>query len=288
MILRTVDAMNAGFAVKHARLATLKSLCLISTLSVFTACTPAPPPYVPQAATTPSVSGQTVKPEAGKPDSLPNEASFVDDFDRPDTALGLNQDWDMRTAQSGEGTLRPATDGFIKDGHFTYAGKSDVIAIRQFRAPILTIGAEGQFIRRGSSTAETIMMFGTAEDNNLQKNMVVFTSSRTAWGVHLRNQIANSKLKAIASGQFARPLELGRNYTFVLSISGNNVRIAGPGLDVSRPLPPTLLPSNAFGFWREYPDRPSAGGIFDFDRVWALEDGLPAQPLATPSATAGN
>lgn len=288
MIPGTVDAIDASFAVKHARLAALKSLCLISALSVFTACAPAPPPYESQAASTPSVTSQTSKPEAGKRDSPPNEASFVDGFDRPDTALGLDQDWDMRTAQSGEGTLRPATDGYIKDGHFTYAGKSDVIAIRQFRAPILTIGAEGQFIRRSTSTAETIMMFGTAEDNNLQKNMVVFTSSRTAWGVHLRNQVANSKLKAIASGQFARPLELGRNYTFVLSISSNNVRITGPGLDLSRPLPPTLLPNNTFGFWREYPDRPPAGGIFDFDRVWALEDGLPAEPVATPSATAGN
>ncbi|BBX85808.1 hypothetical protein [Mycolicibacterium aubagnense] len=193
----------------------------------------------------------------------------------------------MRTAQSGESPLQPATDGYIKDGHFTYAGKSDVIAIRQFRAPILSIGAEGQFVRRSSSTAETIMMFGTAEDSNLQTNMVVFTSSRTAWGVHLRNQVANSKLKEIANGQFARPLELGRIYRFLLRITGSQVRITGPGLDVSRSLP-TPLPTNAFGFWREYPDRPPAGGIFDFDKVWALEDGLPAQPVATSIATTGN
>lgn len=193
----------------------------------------------------------------------------------------------MRTAQSGEAALRPATDGYIKDGHFTYAGKSDVIAIRQFRAPVVSIGAEGQFVRRSSSTAETIMMLGTAEDGNLQTNMVVFTSSRTAWGVHLRNQVANSKLKEIANGQFSRPLELGRNYTFLLRISDSQIRISGPGLEVTKPLPASL-PANVFGFWREYPDRASAGGIFDFDKVWALEDGVPATPVATSITTPGN
>ncbi|MCX8560340.1 hypothetical protein OS122_05455 [Mycolicibacterium mucogenicum] len=193
----------------------------------------------------------------------------------------------MRTAQSGEPSLRPATDGYLKDGHFSYAGKSDVIAIRQFRAPILSLGAEGQFVRRGGSTADTIMMFGTAEDNNIQTNMVIFTSSRTAWGVHLRNQVASSKLKAIASGQYAHPLELGRNYRFLLRITDGQIRITGPGLDVSKSLP-MPLPLNVYGFWREYPDRPSAGGIFDFDKVWALEDGLPAEPVAASSATPGN
>ncbi|CAM5744566.1 hypothetical protein MAUB1S_02032 [Mycolicibacterium aubagnense] len=284
---RTVGCMHDRLTSKRTRLAIIKFSCVMS-VTVLTACTPEPPPYESHATSpSPSVTSQPTNSAAAQPDSLSAEASFVDDFNRQDTPIGLGEGWNMRTAQSGEAALRPATDGYIKDRHFTYAGKSDVIAIRQFRAPILSIGAEGQFVRRSSSTAETIMMFGTAEDSNLQTNMVVFTSSRTAWGVHLRNQVANSKLKEIANGQFARPLELGRNYTFLLRITGSQVRITGPGLDVSRSLP-TPLPVNAFGFWREYPDRPSAGGIFDFGKVWALEDGLPAQPVATSISTTGN
>lgn len=287
MTLQTIGAMRDRMTWNRAKLATTKSLCLIGVLSTLTACTPEPPPYESRHAPSPNTSRQTPKPEAAQPDSLPTEASFIDQFDRPDTTNGLGEGWDMRTAQSGEPALRPATDGYIKDGHFTYAGKSDVIALRQFRAPILSLGAEGQFVRRSGSTADTIMMFGTAEDSNIQTNMVIFTSSRTAWGVHLRNQVASSKLRALASGQYAHPLELGRNYRFLLSITDGQVRITGPGLDVAKSVP-AQLPLNVYGFWREYPDRPSAGGIFDFDKAWALEDGLPAEPVATSVATAGN
>lgn len=287
MTPQTIGAACDSVTWNRARRATIKGLCLISVASALAACTPEPPPYESRNVSPSSAARPTAKPDAAQSDSLPIEASFVDAFDRPDTTDGLGEGWDMRTAQSGEPSLRPATDGFIKDGHFSYAGKSDVIAIREFRAPILSLGADGQFVRRGGSTADTIMMFGTAEDSNIQTNMVIFTSSRTAWGVHLRNQVASSKLKAIASGQYAHPLELGRNYRFLLRISDGQVRITGPSLDVTKPVP-SPLPLNVYGFWREYPDRPSAGGIFDFDRVWALEDGLPAEPVATSSGTEGN
>ena len=44
-------------------------------------------------------------------------ASFVDNFDRPDTVLGLGEGWDMRGPDADYGLPVPAaTDGFISNG----------------------------------------------------------------------------------------------------------------------------------------------------------------------------
>lgn len=153
-----------------------------------------------------------------------------------------------------------------------------MIAIRQFRAPVLSIGAEGQFTVRSKSKAGTSIMMGTAGDGNLETNVVMFAASRTDWS--LQSGGVNGRLKAIVAGEFAHPLELNRSYQFILSCTANTVTITGPGLDVSRSLPTPVSPG-AYGFWRVYPERPPAGRTFDFDKVWALENGLPAVPIPT-------
>ena len=281
---RDTSAMRDDARLGHTRSATIRSGCLVGVLLVLAACTPKPPPYESRAISTPSSTSQSTKSIGAAPVSTPAEASFIDEFDRPDTKNGLGEGWDLRHTPRGDvASLPPATDGYIAGGHFTYAGTSDVIAIRQFRAPVLAIGAEGQFSRRGNSTSESTIMMGIAGDENLKTDVVMFAASRTDWG--LQSQNANSRLKIIATGQFSRPLELGRSYRFVLSCTGSQVSITGPGIDESRSLPMPVSPG-VYGFWREDPSRTPASGIFDFDKVWALEDGLPAAPIPAPIADA--
>jgi len=215
------------------------------------------------------------------PDSPPNEASFIDDFDRADTTNGLGDNWDLRGMPQNGAPLLPAMDGYIKDGQFTYAGKSDAIAVRQFRTPIQRIGAEGQFRRINSTNGDTTMMIGTGGDNNLETNVVVFLANRSLW--ELRSRLVNGTLKTVASGSFPHMLELDHRYIFVLSTTGDRVSVSGPGVNVSKPLPIPISPGT-FGFWRESPNRTPAGEVFDFDKVWALEDGQPTTPITASAA----
>ncbi|WP_155924980.1 hypothetical protein [Mycolicibacterium sp. CBMA 234] len=273
--------MRGDIAWEHARLAINRSSCLISVVLMLAACTPKPPPYDSREILLPSSTIQSAPPGQAMPDSPPTQASFIDEFDRPDTTSGLGDGWDMRGMPQNGQPLLPAADGYIKDGHFTYAGKSDAIAVRQFRSPVTSIGAEGQFRRINPANTDTTMMLGTGGDNNLETNVVVFLANRSSW--ELRSRLVSGTLKTVASGTFAHMLELGHVYQFVLSCTGDRVGVTGPGLTISKPLP-IPISTGAFGFWRESPNRIPAGEVFDFDKVWALEDGQPTMPTTASAA----
>lgn len=218
-------------------------------------------------------------PVPGAPVSIPIDATFIDEFDRD------GNDWELRGAPTDDSPLPPSTDGYVADGHFTYDGKSDVIAVRQFRGVVREIGAEGQFRRRDDSKGGTSMSIGIAGDVNIADNVVLFLADRDSWEV--KSRLANGKLKTIAVGGFAPPLDRDRVYRFVLSSTGDHVSVAGPGISVSKPLTVPIAPGS-FGFWREYPIKTPAGEVFDFDKVWALEDGQPTLPTAASSSDAGH
>ena len=76
-------------------------------------------------------------------------ASFVDNFDRPDTVLGLGEGWDMRGPDADKSLPVPAaTDGFISNGSYTSAGDRIVYAVRQFRSTVQRMGAVGRWRER--------------------------------------------------------------------------------------------------------------------------------------------
>jgi hypothetical protein len=157
------------------------------------------------------------------------------------------------------------------------------MALRQFRAPLRTIGAEGTFRRRNDANSDTSMAIGMAGDGNIADNVVLLVADRTTWQV--KGRLANGRFKTIASGGFAPPLERDRPYRFALSCTGDHVNVMGPGISISKPLV-VPIPLGTFGFWREYPTRTPAGEVFDFDTVWALEDGQPTSlPVPTSDDT---
>lgn len=260
---------------------TVKGWSVICIGLTLTACTPKPPAYESREASPPSSISKPVEPKGVTTDSSPDAASFIDEFDRADTATGLGDGWDMRGAPTDDDSPLPqATDGFIKDGHFTYAGTSDVYAIRQFRAAVSTVGAEGQFRRSKAAGGVTAFSMGTAGDGNLETDVVMFSASRTFWD--LKVKLAKGGLETIATGQFAPPLGLDRNYRFTLQRAGNTVRVGGPGVNITKPLA-SQVTLGSYGFWREYPSRTPAGEFFDYDKVWSVEDGQPTVPVEAPA-----
>lgn len=243
-------------------------------VAALTACTPHPPAaeshYVPE-----STAAQSAAAQASAAPSSPAFASFVDNFDRPDTALGLGDGWDMRSAPANGYPLPPATDGFIKDNYFTYAGKDDVHAIRAFRGTLKSVGAVGRFRTPGLGGL-TLFSMGTAATSDLSVNVVSFISSRTFWVLKMR--AANGDDQTVTQGKYAFPLEPNHDYQFELSTDGATATIKGPGLEVTKNLI-TPIPPGLFGYWRLFPTRAPLGDYFDFKTVWAVEDGQELLPV---------
>jgi hypothetical protein len=190
---------------------------------------------------------------------------FVDTFDRPNTVLGLGEGWDMRGAYAGRFPLPAATDGFIKDGNYTYAGDSAVYAVRHLRGTIQSMSAVGSFRQTGSGAETTLAMAITANDL-LVTDMVHFVATRSVWNLTVRR--AGGAFEPVANGQFSPVLKLDRQYKFELEATDSTVTVRVPDAEVTKNVSTSgLLGDRAF--WEEYPTSNPVGVVFDFDSVSA-------------------
>lgn len=241
---------------------------LLATVALIAGCQSAPPEYVSHytepAPTTPMAA-------------LPLQASWLDDFNRPDTP-GLGEGWDMR-GRNQIGGLPPATDGFIKDGHYTYAGDSIVYAVRQFGARVRSVGTVGRWVQNRPGGETTLAMAITSNDQIIA-DMVHFTATRQEWGMSVKR--GGGRLEYMATGKFTPPLELDRDYRFVIEATATSVTVSVPGAEVTKPVDTAGLLGDRT-FWEEFakPEELPAGVVFDFDTVWAVEDGQPVFPAPT-------
>jgi hypothetical protein len=177
----------------------------------------------------------------------------------------------MRRSAKNAFPPAPASDGFLADGHYTYAGASAVYAVRQFRGTVRGVGAIGRFrsVRFG---AETALAMAITPNDKLTDDMLLFTAKRSGWDLVVRR--AGGAYEPVAEGQFTPKLALNRNYQFDFEATGDTVTVTVPGSEVTKTVATAGLLGDR-GFWEEYPTRIPAGDVFDFDTVWALEDGLP-------------
>ena len=240
---------------------------------VVTACTPAPPPYesryVPPSPTSPP------------PPPLSPGASFVDDFNRPDTETGLGAAWDMRGAEIvANPILPPATDGLIRDGQFVASGDSSVYAVREFRGAVRRIGAEGRWTRVGNGGEETFVMAVSANEK-LRTDMVHFSVTPTGWGVSTRRN--GGVARYVIGGKFDPPLGLDHSYRFEMDIADGSVTVRVPGMERKGRAGTIGLVGNR-AFWQLYPSprQVPLGVKFSADMVWVAEENQPLSPL--PSA----
>lgn len=213
---------------------------------------------------------------------LPSQASFADDFQRPDTTLGLGDGWDMRGDydESSYGQSNPimpaATDGFIKDGHYTYSGASTVFAAQQLRGTVRALGTVGRFRRIGAGD-ETAFAMAISANGQLIFDMVIFSATSLSWQLRLRRD--RGDYQPVMSGIFEPKLETNVNYQFEFNVIGDTITVRVPGAEVTRDAPVSGLVGDRV-FWQEAIQSPPSGVVFDFDTVWAAEDGQPLFPVA--------
>lgn len=196
------------------------------------------------------------------------EASFVDDFERADTDFGLGDGWDLRGPYVDGFPLPRATDGFIRDGSYTYAGNDVVYAVRQLRGTVRSVGTVGCWrpVRGGGETTMTMAI--TANDK-VVSDMVHFSVNRGTWELTVRR---GQGFEPVASGVFRPALELNVDYQFELSASNDAVSVKIPGDEVTTAVDTAgVLGDRAF--WEEYSGEMPAGVVFDFHTVWAVEEG---------------
>lgn len=184
----------------------------------------------------------------------------------------------MRGKFTGVYPLPPTSDGFIKDGRFTYAGNDVVYAVRQFRGPVQSMGATGRWRRVREGDVETTMTMAITPNDNIISDMVHFSVNRSTWKLTTRRDSGN--FDPIAVGEFSPILTLDHDYEFELQIGDGEVTLKLPdGQVVTRKADVTGLVGDR-AFWEQYPTTIPADVVFDYDKVWAAEAGQPLQPVA--------
>lgn len=217
------------------------------------------------------------------PSGEQDQATFVDDFNRPNTVSGIGDGWNMRgDVMRGDPSV-PATDGFIREGNFSYSGASTVYATRDMRGLVEGIGAVGRFSPNGDG-GETSIGLGISADDQFTANAIILTASRWGWQVRLRRNSAFQPV--VMRGEFSPTLELDTNYEFKLATDNGRIAVQAPGIISNRQAPlDGLVGSRAF--WMEYVDRPPARVIFQYDVVWAVEEGQPLMPVDIAESSRG-
>jgi hypothetical protein len=203
-------------------------------------------------------------------------ASFVDKFDRPDTELGLGAGWDMRGGYVDGFPLPPATDGFIRDERYTYSGNSVVYAVRQMRGTVKKMGTVGSWRRVAAGDGETTMTMAITPNDMLVSDMVHFSVNRSVWELTVRR---GAGFEPVAEGKFSPTLALDRDYRFDLEVSGDSVTVRVPGEQITTDVDTTSLVGDRV-FWEQYPSPVPSVVVFDYDTVWAVEDGQPLVSIA--------
>jgi hypothetical protein len=258
-----------------------RCLCIAVLPVLLTSCNREPPAY--ESHYVPPASTSTVTPTVQSlptVDSPPLQASFVDNFDRPDTKLGLGNGWEMLGSPNASSrTLPPATDGFIKDGQYTYAGTSPVYATRQFRGVVHSVGGEGRFRKTGDGFIQTGLAMAITATDQKDTNMLVLGITRSSWNLRARRDVTYSQ---IAQGVFPQMLKIDRDYRFELQTTDNSVTVTAPGIDqvINNVQTADLLGNRAF--WQESPIRTPVDQVFDFTTVWATEKNQPLIPVPSP------
>lgn len=206
---------------------------------------------------------------------VPTDASFVDHFDRPDTTLGLGDGWDMRGRdwRSYPVPLPAASDGFIRTGHYTYAGLSSVYAVKQLGGPVSQIGARGRWTQAGRGS-ETTMSMAMSPNDLLVTDVVQLAINRSVWELTVRR--GNGQIKRVAGGQFSPILQLDHDYQFDMDITDSEVTIRVPNGAAAKEIVSSHKAEIADlrgdrVFWGEDPNGKKAGVVFDFDTVWATK-----------------
>lgn len=206
--------------------------------------------------------------------------SFLDDFDRADTPLGLGEGWEIRGGAQGDPIVPVQTGAFIRDGHYVSSNDSGVYAVRTFRSTVRRVGAEGRWTRIGAGGDETFVM-GIAASDDLRGNMLQLTITPTGWAVTKRGGSVDPE--SVVTGKFDPPMELNRTYRFEMDAADGTVTVRVPGAEKTTKLGTIgLLGERAYWQHQSAQAELPIGAKFCIDMLWAAEQGQPLSPLPVP------
>jgi hypothetical protein len=182
----------------------------------------------------------------------------------------------MREIIEGNPILPPATDGFIKSGHYASASDQSVFALRNFRSTVRRVGAEARWTRVGDGAVESLVMAITANDL-IMSVFVQLSVNPAGWAVSTRRI---GDFRRVMSGKFDPPLVLDREYRFEMDAADGSVTVRVPGDEKTGRVGTIGLLSER-AYWRHAfapTDRP-IGVQFSANMVWAAEQGQPLSPI---------
>jgi hypothetical protein len=157
-----------------------------------------------------------------------------------------------------------------------FDGDSNVYGVRQFRSTVQRMGTVGRWRKTGDGAETTLAMAITANDQ-LISDMVHFTANRSDWELTVSRE--GGSFEPVARGRFSPMLMLDSDYQFEFEATDDTVTVRVPGTEVTINVSTVgLLGDRAF--WEEYPSGTPAGVVFDFDTVWAAEDGQTLFPVS--------
>lgn len=235
-------------------------------LAAVSGCAKDPPPYESRYTPPPPV--------APPPPPLPPGASFLDDFERPDTEAGLDGRWQLRAADPGDPATPVGTGAFIRDGHYVSSDNtSNVFAVQTLRGTVRRVGAEGRWTQVGDGGYETLVM-GISADADLSRNLVQLTVSPVGWVLSSSRDTAAPQ--PLAKGEFNPPLAVNGTYRFEMDAADGSVTVRVPGAEKQVKVGTLGLLSERV-YWQHVatPAELPIGQKFCVDLVWAAEQGQP-------------
>ena len=213
----------------------------------------------------------------GPPPPKPLEASWVDTFDRPDSEPGVLDGYQL--VQRLYEPRLPATDGFLRDGAFTYSGEDQVVyAVREFPDTVRSVGADGAWREERPGDTDTVIALVISGNDRWITDMLHFVADRETWSLTIRRD--NGPFEPVVHGAFPAPLKIGQPYTFRLDATDKTATVTVPGKKLTADIDTTGVLGNV-AFWEQFakPEQFPVSTVFDYTKVWANVDGQPVTPL---------
>lgn len=261
----------AGSTLRGVKLT--RTLIAVLILISAVACTREPPP-LPEGYKSPPEPTTTY---LGPPPAKPLEASWVETFDRPDTEPGVVDGFEV--VQRLYEPRLPATDGFIRDGAFTYRGEDQVVyAVREFPGTVRSVGAEGSWRQEREGTTDTVIALVISGNDRLITDMLHFVVDRKTWSLTVRRK--NGEFEPVVHGAFPVPLKVGEPYRFRLEATDKTATVSVPGKTLAVDID-TAGVLGPFAFWEQFakPEQFPVSTVFDYHTVWATAEGQPLLPV---------
>lgn len=251
----------------------VKRALIAVLLVLLVGCTREPPP-LPEGYKSPPEPSSTY---LGPPPPKALEASWVDTFDRPNSEPGVLEGYQL--VQRLYEPRLPATDGFLRDGAFTYRGEDQVVyAVREFPDTVRSVGAEGAWRQEREGDVDTVIALVISGNDKLITDMLHLVADPKTWALTIRRH--NGEFEPVMNGTFNPPLKVGDTHRFRLDATDTNTTVSVPGYTRTAPVDTIGLLGN-YAFWEQFlkPEQFPASTVFDYKTVWATVEGQPLQPV---------